>query len=117
MLLREAWLILALQIKRRFVVASIEKAKHRDTIKGNKGNCGFHQRAINFLKIYEVELNEGRVVMFQIPPANPGISTTRNGADYAREGESTYPIPINKMDIIRSQILWPKQATTGGFCL
>ncbi len=34
----------------------------------------------------------------------PGIPTTWFGAAYARENESLVPLPMNKVDLIRSQI-------------
>lgn len=45
-----------------------------------------------------------RIVAFQIPPAIPGIPTTWNGAAWARENESLVPLPMNKVDLIRSQV-------------
>ena len=45
-----------------------------------------------------------RVIAFQIPPAIRGIPTTWQGAAYAREHESISPLPMNKVDLLRSQI-------------
>ena len=45
-----------------------------------------------------------RVIAFQIPPAIRGIPTTWQGAAYAREHESISPLPMNKVDLPRSQI-------------
>lgn len=66
---------------------------------------------MTFLEIYEVEIEENRVIAFQIPPAMRGVPTTWNGASYAREHESTCPLPLNKLDIIRSQrgIDWSRE--------
>ena len=57
-----------------------------------------------FLAIYDILYEDKRIVMFQIPPAIPGIVTQWQGAAYARENESLCPLPLNKLDIIRSQI-------------
>ena len=59
---------------------------------------------LTFLEIYEITINQKRVIAFQIPPAIQGIPTTWNGAAYAREHESLCPLPMNKLDLIRSQI-------------
>lgn len=66
---------------------------------------------LTFLEIYETEIEGCRIIAFQIPPAIPGIPTTWNGAAYAREGESTCPLPMNKVDLIRNQlgIDWSKE--------
>ena len=44
------------------------------------------------------------MIVFQISPAIRGIPTTWQGAAYAREHESICPLPMNKVDLIRSQI-------------
>lgn len=56
------------------------------------------------MEIYELTMNKCRVLAFQIPPAIRGIPTTWQGAAYAREHESVSPLPMNKVDLIRSQI-------------
>lgn len=59
---------------------------------------------LTFLEIYEVYMHKCRIIAFQIPPAIRGIPTTWLGAAYAREHESVCPLPMNKVDLIRSQI-------------
>lgn len=38
-------------------------------------------------EIYDLQIDNHRIVAFQIPPATRGIPTTWNGAAYAREDE------------------------------
>ena len=59
---------------------------------------------LTFYDIYCIEMEGKRVIAFQIPPAIPGIVTTWHGASYAREDESLVPLPMNKIDLIRSQV-------------
>lgn len=59
---------------------------------------------LTFLEIYEVYMHKCRIIAFQIPPAIRGVPTTWQGAAYAREHESVCPLPMNKVDLIRSQI-------------
>lgn len=59
---------------------------------------------LTFLEIYTLTISKKRIIVFQIPPAIRGIPTTWNGAAYAREHESVCPLPMNKVDLIRSQI-------------
>ena len=61
-------------------------------------------QALTFIEIYALTIDGKRVVMFQIPPAIPGIPTTWNDMAYARVGESLEPLSMNKMDEIRHQI-------------
>lgn len=57
-----------------------------------------------FTEIYEISVDGKRVLLFQIPPAIPGIPTTWNDMAYSRAHESVCPLPINKLDEIRHQI-------------
>ena len=69
------------------------------TIRRNNRGC----LEVIILDIYELTMEKYRIVAFQIPPAIPGIPTTWNGAAGAREHESLVPLPMNKVDLIRSQ--------------
>lgn len=57
-----------------------------------------------FQEIYELRVDGKRVIMFQIPPAIPGIPTTWDDMAYSRAHESVCPLPMNKLDAIRHQI-------------
>lgn len=59
---------------------------------------------LTFMEIYELKIEDKRIVAFQIPPAFRGIPTTWKGAAYAREDENLCPLPMDKVDLIRSQI-------------
>ena len=70
---------------------------------------------ITFKDIYEF-LDEGkRVVAFEIPAATRGIPTLWAGAAYAREHEHLVPLPMSKIDEIRSQppLDWSKKTVPG----
>ena len=66
---------------------------------------------LTFIEIYELhhELHhephhpEGRVLMFQIPPALRGIPTAWKGHYYGRNGESLGPLNLSEIDRIRGQ--------------
>ena len=110
--LKEAWLIFGVTNKKKICGSNYRKDKAGGSLQSLKKEIAAStNERLTFLEIYEVELEEGRVVVFQIPPATPGIPTTWHGAAYAREGESTCPLPVNKMDIIRNQmgIDWSKE--------
>ena len=70
---------------------------------------------ITFREIHELDLDGKRIVVFEIPPATRGIPTQWAGAAWAREGESLAPLPLNKIDEIRSQppADWGKQLVEG----
>ena len=43
---------------------------------------------ITFTEIHELTLREGRVVMFEIPPAPPGLPVGWKGHFYGRDGQA-----------------------------
>ncbi len=100
---QEAWLIFGVDNNMSIVGSNFrndEKSLHslKKEIK-DKTN-----QALTFLEIYTLTVSGKRVIMFQIPPAVPGIPTTWNDMAYSRVGDSLEPLPLNKMDEIRHQI-------------
>ena len=99
---KESWLIFGVDNKGNILGSDYRKDGGLQNLK-KEIVSGTNER-MTFMEIYEVEIDGKRIVALQIPPAMRGIPTTWNGAAYAREGESTCPLSIDKMDLIRSQI-------------
>ena len=99
---KEAWLIFGVDNKRNILGTAY---RHDGNLQNLKKEIvgGTNERA-TFMEIYDLEIDNHRIVAFQIPPATRGIPATWNGAAYAREDENTCPLPMDKMDLIRSQI-------------
>lgn len=100
--LQEAWLIFGIADNKEFVGSEFRKHGGLQNLKREIVN-GTNER-LTFMEIYELSINKCRIIAFQIPPAIRGIPTTWQGAAYAREHESISPLPMNKVDLIRSQI-------------
>lgn len=111
--LPEAWLIFGISDHKEFVGTEFRKQGGLHNLKRELVN-GTNER-LTFMEIYELSMNGCRVIAFQIPPAIRGIPTTWQGAAYAREYESVSPLPMNKVDLIRSQIGmdWSKEIVEG----
>ena len=58
---------------------------------------------ISFIEIYELNLTEGRVIMFQIPSAPKGVPIAWKGHYYGRNGESLSPLNVQEFEEIRNQ--------------
>ena len=99
---KEAWLIFGVDNDKNIVGSEYRKEGGLQNLK-KEIVSGTNER-LTFMEIYELYIDECRIVAPQIPPAMRGIPTTWNGAAYAREGEHVSPLPIDKMDLIRSQI-------------
>jgi predicted transcriptional regulator containing an HTH domain and an uncharacterized domain shared with the mammalian protein schlafen len=110
---KEAWLIFGVTNKKEIVGTAYRQNGSLQNLK-KEIVSGTNERA-TFMEIYEIKIDGCRIVAFQIPPATRGIPTTWNGAAYAREDENTCPLPMDKMDLIRSQIGvdWSKEIVEG----
>lgn len=99
---QEAWLVSGISNDKKFTGTEFRKQGGLQSLKRELVN-GTNER-LTFLEIYELSMHKCRIIAFQIPPAIRGIPTTWQGAAYAREHESLCPLPMNKVDLIRSQI-------------
>lgn len=99
---QEAWLVFGISNDKKFTGTEFRKQGGLQSLKKELVN-GTNER-LTFLEIYELGMHKCRIIAFQIPPAIRGIPTTWQGAAYAREHESLCPLPMNKVDLIRSQI-------------
>lgn len=111
--LKEAWLIFGVTNNKEIVGSAYRQDGNLQHLK--KEIVGGTNERATFMEIYELNMDGHRIVAFQIPPATRGIPTTWNGAAYAREDESTCPLPMDKVDLIRSQIGidWSKEIVEG----
>ena len=61
--------------------------------------------SIPFRNIHELEHPDGRVLLFEIPPAPQGMPIAWKGHYYSRSAESLVPLTLDKLDEIRNQTL------------
>lgn len=100
-----AWLIFGVEDKTKNIVGSNFRNNPKDLQSLKKEIADKTTNRITFTEIYELNLAQGRVVMFQIPSAPKGIPTSFDGHYYARDGESLVPLNIEKIERIRKQII------------
>lgn len=96
------WLIFGVKDK---LPRDIVGSRYRDTAGLIRLKHEISQRTngLTFQEIYELDLPQGRVVMFQIPAAPTGIPTSWEGHYYGRNGESLGPLSIQELELIRRQ--------------
>lgn len=101
--IESAWLVFGVNNKTRTVCGTNYKPKpeHLMALK-NDVRAGL-EPSMTFREIHEIELPEGRVLLFEIPPAPAGMPIGWNGFRYARSGESLCALDIEKEDRIRAQ--------------
>ena len=69
-----------------------------------KHEISHHTNGLSFQEIYELNIQEGRVLVFQIPAAPAGMPTSWKGHYYGRNGESIGALSIQELETIRQQI-------------
>lgn len=96
------WLVFGIKEKGKKIIGTnyrnksgLDTLKHEISLQTTGG--------ISFVEIYEVEKEDKRIIMFQIPAATAGIPTGWKDLYYAREGDSLVPLSLEKMDRIRQQ--------------
>lgn len=96
------WLILGVSDDRR-IVGTVFRS-HAGNLEQLKSDVAQHTTSnLTFIEIHELILQEGRVLMFQIPPAPAGLPVAWKGHWWARDGESLVPLNIHELEQIRNQ--------------
>ena len=98
-----AWLVFGVKDKPKQIVGSNYRTNraHLDSLKEEIANQTSNR--LTFEEIYEVVRPEGRVVMFQIPPALRGMPTAWKGHFYGRDNEAIGPLNLHEIEHIRKQ--------------
>ena len=98
------WLILGVQDKPpRNIPGTLYKSE-KTSLEKLKHDISQHTNGISFQEIYELFIENKRVLMFQIPSAPANIPTAWKGHYFGREGESLIALSIIKLETIRSQV-------------
>lgn len=111
-----AWLVFGVHNRSRTVVGSdyrTEPIRLQSTKMQIAENA---EPSVTFRNIYELQHPQGRVVLFEIPPAPRGMPIAWKGHYYARAGESLISLGLDKQDEIRQQTIasdWSAQIVPG----
>ena len=99
-----AWLVFGVEDKNHEVVGTQYRPKRKDLdhLKGEIANKITNR--ITFIEIHEVNHPEGRVVLFEIPPAPKGMPIAFDGHYYGRDGEALAPLNMEEIERIRFQV-------------
>ena len=100
---RCGWLVFGVRDNDRAVVGSRFRENPVDLNHLKQEIAAQTTGGLTFLDIHVVQHPEGRVVLFQIPPAPPGVPTAWKGHWYGRDGESLGPLALHELEAIRAQ--------------
>jgi len=107
-----AWLIFGVENTKHQIIGSRYRTERKDLDSLKKEIGDKTTQNISFIEIYELNMPEGRVVMFEIPAAPQGIPIAFEGFYYGRANESLVALNIEKIERIRNQALnrdWSKE--------
>lgn len=110
-----AWLVFGVENSMRKIVGTKYRSESRaalDSLKGEVANKTSNR--ITFIEIFEIQSDNGRVVMLQIPPAPRGLPIAWDGHYYGRDGEELSPLNLEEIERIRSQT--KKSDWSAGIC-
>lgn len=113
--IERAWLVFGINDKTRKVVGSDYRMEQERLQSLKNQIADATEPSITLREIYVLEHPEGRVVLFEVPPAPRGIPIAWKGHYYARAGESRTSLGLDKLDDIRQQTLgqdWTAQTIT-----
>jgi len=97
------WLVLGVQESPREIIGTNYR-KNRQDLDSLKHEIAQHTtNHITFEELHELIPKEGRVLLFQIPAAIPGVPTGWKGHYYGRDGESLVALNAHEYEQIRSQ--------------
>lgn len=100
-----AWLIFGVENRTRNITGSDYRTDAERLQSTKMQIADDTEPSVTFRNIYEVMTPEGRVILFEIPPAPRGIPIAWKGHYYARSGESLTNLGLDKQDEIRAQTL------------
>jgi ATP-dependent DNA helicase RecG len=99
-----AWLIFGVDDKTRQIIGTNYRVE-ADRRNGLKLQISDGTTpAITFNKVHELTLEQGRILMFEIPAAPQAMPIAWKGHYYARAGESLIPMGLEKLEAIRRQL-------------
>jgi ATP-dependent DNA helicase RecG len=98
-----AWLIFGIRNNDMKIVGTTFRINRKDidSLKGEVANKTTNR--ITFIEIHELVLEEGRVLLFQVPAAPKGIPIAFDGHYYGRDGEELVPLNLEEIERIRAQ--------------
>ncbi|HJW75681.1 MAG TPA: RNA-binding domain-containing protein [Thermoleophilia bacterium] len=98
------WLIFGVEDKPpRKIVGTLYKTDRAALDVMKKHVADQTSQRLTFTEIHELHTSEGRVLMFEIPPAPPGVPVAWKGHFYGRDGQSVGALNPEEYERIRAQ--------------
>lgn len=97
------WLVFGVENKKHEIVGTSYRSlrENLESLKGEIANKTTNRTS--FIEIHELTTPQGRVILFQIPPAPRGMPVAFEGHFYGRDGEELVALSLEKIERIRRQ--------------
>ena len=97
------WLVFGVKDRPHEVLGTNYRPNRPNLDELKKGIADQTNNRMTFEEIHEVNHPDGRVILFQIPPALPGMPTAWKNHFYGRENESLSGLSLHEIEQIRRQ--------------
>ena len=98
-----AWLVLGVNDQRQVVGTSFRGGSRANLDSLKLEVATKTTGRVTFIEIHEIAHSQGRVLLFEIPPAPCGIPVAFEGHEYGRDGQSLGALNTHEYDRIRAQ--------------
>lgn len=101
---KDAWLVFGIKDSDKSIVGTSFRSSPNklQSLKAEIANKTTNR--ITFKEIHDLDTGQGRVILFQIPPAPRGIPVAWEGHYYGRDGEQLNALNLEELERIRRQI-------------
>jgi len=94
---KNAWLIFGIQDNPRKIIGTTYRTSRTDLDSLKSEIANKTSGRVTFIEIHELNLPEGRVIMFEIPPAPLSMPVAWDGHYYGRDGQTLCPLNIQEL--------------------
>ena len=98
-----AWIVFGVREKDKALVNTRYRLNKKDLDRLKAEIANHTTNRITFINIYEVYIENNRVLMFKIPAAPQGIPVAWKGHYYGRDGEELQALNLEEIERIRAQ--------------
>ncbi len=98
-----AWLVFGVENNEHKIVGTNFRTKRSELDGLKKEIADKISNRLTFIEIHELFLEEGRIILFEIPAAPKGLPVAYDGHYYGRDGESLGALNIVELERIREQ--------------
>lgn len=99
----KSWLVFGIKDNQNEIVGTLYRSEENHLHHLKHEIAEHTSNHITFIEIHVLFIDRKRIIMFEIPPAPPGLPIAWKGHYYGRNGNSLSPLNLQEIEEIRSQ--------------